>query len=159
MTNTQIEQALKLASIQQLTFEIEKRMMEMQRNLEQAKKSRLQLKVIEEDYKNYEYVNNSKIYKSCMKSVTKILGVNFQDILDKRRTKEVTEAMQIFCYLMRKNSTITVAKLGELINRNHSTITYAEKVVENAHIGNKPLYLKLVLCEEELKNINANSDL
>jgi chromosomal replication initiator protein len=55
-----------------------------------------------------------------------------EDILGKGKTKNIAAARQIATYLMRKLTTLTLEEIGNVLNRDHSTILHSIRKIEES---------------------------
>lgn len=159
MTESQIQYALHEATLEQLSFEIQRRVRNLENKLVTANEAKFNLELAHQEYKKLHLATSHKVFQKCKKAVCQTLLVDFQDIVSKKRKREYVEARQILIYLTRKNSTITTTDIGKLLNIDHATVLYSEKIILNSIIGNKNLHVKVTLCEEALKNINEAENL
>ncbi|MBQ8920899.1 MAG: chromosomal replication initiator protein DnaA [Oscillospiraceae bacterium] len=64
--------------------------------------------------------------------VSNLYGVTAEDIRSKKRSQQISNARKVAIYLVHSITTMTLASIGEEFgNRDHSTIVYAVKYVEN----------------------------
>lgn len=71
--------------------------------------------------------------------VAKKYGISKEDIYGRQRTKHIATARNISIYIIRKVTGISFPTIGELFERDHSTIISANNSVEN-NIKNTPLF-------------------
>ena len=71
--------------------------------------------------------------------VAKKYGVSKEDIYGRQRTKHIAAARNISIYIIRKITGISFPMIGDLFERDHSTIISANNSVEN-NIKNTPLF-------------------
>jgi chromosomal replication initiator protein len=71
--------------------------------------------------------------------VAKKYGVSKEDIYGRQRTKQIASARNISIYIIRKVTGISFPAIGELFDRDHSTIISANDSVKN-NIKNTPLF-------------------
>lgn len=67
--------------------------------------------------------------------------VTFDDIKSKSRKRNVVMARQLICYFIYEHTKLTLHKVAEMINRNHSTIIYSKDVVKELCFSDK-LYME-----------------
>ena len=68
-----------------------------------------------------------------IKSVVKITGVSTEKINSNKRDKISTLARRITMYLLREDGHMTSSAVGEMLGgKDHSTVIYAQKAIENA---------------------------
>lgn len=71
--------------------------------------------------KKDKFIQVDKLFES----IEKYMGINKNDILSKRRHREIVEARYIFAYICKNQTNWTWRTIGEYINRDHScTIHY-----------------------------------
>ncbi len=76
-------------------------------------------------------------------------SVSPDDVLGKGKTKNVTAARQVATYLMRKLTGLTLDEIGKILSRDHSTILYSIKKVEES-INTDPA------LNDTIRDITAN---
>jgi Bacterial dnaA protein helix-turn-helix len=64
-------------------------------------------------------------------AVAKIMGVSVDTLNGESKKYKHATARQVFCYVARKHTTKGLPSIGKSINRNHSTVLYAIKVVSD----------------------------
>jgi hypothetical protein len=92
--------------------------------------------------------------------------VDYDDMMSKRRFRELVDTRQMICYIINKyyHERVTLADIGLIINCDHSSVIHSIKCVNNLIQTNKPykkkLYEILFLIEndfsEHLKTISRN---
>jgi len=69
---------------------------------------------------------------SIIKAVCSNFKITPKDMVVKTRKREVVEARQVACVLIRKHSRLSYAKIGNLLGGlDHATMLYAMKKVDN----------------------------
>ena len=71
--------------------------------------------------------------------VAKKYGVSKEDIYGRQRTKHIATARNISIYIIRKITGISFPMIGDLFERDHSTIISANNTVE-ANVKSTPLF-------------------
>jgi chromosomal replication initiator protein len=64
---------------------------------------------------------------TVLKIVSKKTGVSVNEILSRSRIREVSDARQMFCYIMREKYGMRYAKIGRIIGRDHATAIHSCK--------------------------------
>lgn len=59
------------------------------------------------------------------------LGITKEQILSKNREREVVNARRIIALVLLKNKVCTTTKVGELLNRDHSSISHYKKTTNH----------------------------
>ena len=67
-------------------------------------------------------------YKVC-----KYYNITIEELVCKRRDRELVKARRDFCHLAFKNTNCTKEKIGQFLKRDHTSVTY--------HLGKKPVNL------------------
>lgn len=90
---------------------------------------------LEPNYKSRVLLNFVKTVNplDVLKVVAKETSVTVEDIISKTRIQNITEARQLFCYVIRERYGIPFVKIGKLINRDHATILHSVKAHKNRH--------------------------
>jgi chromosomal replication initiator protein len=57
-------------------------------------------------------------------------GLRFQDLTGRRRTAPVATARQVAMFLCREETDVPLARIGQVLGRDHSTVTYALGAIE-----------------------------
>jgi len=82
-------------------------------------------------------------------SVCEVFQVQWKSITNKNRSRMIVMARQIFCYLLRDHSrSISFSNIGDILHRDHTTILYSVKTIEDAIFIKDPIvtdYLDQVL--------------
>jgi len=73
-----------------------------------------------------------KIAKLIMVATTDYFNVSKSQIESKSRDTDVRMARQVFMVLTKKLTTLSFAKVGAIIGKDHSTVMHSEKVVNNS---------------------------
>lgn len=80
--------------------------------------------------------SNVQNYQSVINSVASIFGVQSEDIIGNKREKSVSNARQVAMYIFRKEMDYSFAAIGNIFDKNHSTVMYAVEKV-SARINSK----------------------
>lgn len=71
------------------------------------------------------------IQELIFRAIKSALDIDTDLLTSKSRKRDIVEARQIFMYLMIKRTHKSLEKIGNVVNRDHSTAIHARKVVEN----------------------------
>jgi chromosomal replication initiator protein len=63
--------------------------------------------------------------------------VSFDDIKSKSRKRNVVMARQLICYFIYEHTKLTLIKVAEMLNRDHSTIIYSKDIVKELCFSDK----------------------
>ena len=101
--------------------------------------------VASEHLSNVKMLSNSDKLESLLDFVCKLLGVTVEEAKGPVRFAEIVRARQIYCYFAREMG-FTFSKVASVINRDHATVIYGCKVVENRQFDFKILndYNKII---------------
>ena len=66
------------------------------------------------------------IYRVCS-----AFGVSYEQMKSLNRKKERVMARQALCYILKYNTTLTLERIGQLINKDHATVLYSCKAVQD----------------------------
>ncbi len=79
-------------------------------------------------------------------------GVDYNDILSKKKTSEITKARHMCVYLMRKILDMSYPNIGKKLNRDHTTIMSSYRLIETEIKNNSLFELEI---NEFIKDINS----
>lgn len=104
-------------------------------NLIDSKQSRIELKIAEEYgmpimFESNACKNLTKIQK-LKEAITHVMGLKFEDLITKSRTKETFFARMIIINHCREKEKMSLSEIGQLINRDHTTIMHGIKTYTN----------------------------
>ena len=54
-------------------------------------------------------------------------GISIDKFIGPRRDRQLSEARAVFCYIIRRRTEDTLMKLGELLNRDYTTVLHLSK--------------------------------
>lgn len=92
------------------------------------------------------------LIEDVQKAVANRLNVKVNDLLSKRRTKDVARARHIAMYLARKLTNESYAKIGqEFGDRNHATVLSAHDKINAERVQDNELDLDLKVLEQLIK--------
>ena len=69
----------------------------------------------------------------CVYKVCKYYNITIEELICKRRDRELVKARRDFCHLAFKNTNCTKEKIGQFLKRDHTSVIY--------HLGKKPVNL------------------
>lgn len=84
------------------------------------------------------------------KAIETALSISKNDMLSKRKYKDLIDAIRLFIHLLPYRSTTDV---GKILNRDHSTIVYHRRILNGILQYDKELQLKLAAVKMEIKNL------
>ncbi len=85
--------------------------------------------------------------------IAKKCGISVADLKSKNRNKDVSNARQIACYIMKKLTNHSLQAIGQFLNgRDHSTIIHAISTVEERRKTDRLFAVKIQRLEEEILN-------
>ena len=101
--------------------------------------------VASEHLTKVQMLSNSDKLESLLDFICKLLGVTVEEAKGNVRYAEIVRARQIYCYFAREMG-FTFSKVASVINRDHATVIYGCKVVENRQFDFKILndYNKII---------------
>ena len=80
-------------------------------------------------------------------------------IQNKSRERKLTDARHVYCYLMRKHTTLSLKVIGNTINRDHTTVINSMEACKNLLDAKDPVVLnaiteieRILLAEKFIKN-------
>lgn len=76
--------------------------------------------------------------KKAITATVEVAGISEKSIKSKTRRAEVTAARQILMHIARKHRKVSYQLLGEIFNRDHSTVMYSVREAENRLHTDKP---------------------
>lgn len=85
--------------------------------------------------------------------IAKKCGVTMSDLKSKNRNKDVSNARQIACYIMKKLTNHSLQAIGHFLSgRDHSTIIHAITTIEDRCKNDRTFAVKIQRMEEEILN-------
>ena len=90
--------------------------------------------IMEMDYYRtlHSEAGHTKIAKIVMAACTAHFGVTQSGIESKSRDTDIRMARQIFMVLTYKLTSLSLAKVGAMVGKDHATVSHAQKVVDNS---------------------------
>lgn len=75
---------------------------------------------LQEKAKEAAFENHKNVLYIC----SRVGNVSIDQICSPTRVKEVVQIRQIYCYLMVKNTRLSLAEIGKIVGRNHTTVIH-----------------------------------
>ena len=88
--------------------------------------------------------------EQIIKAVANFFNVPVEDLLTKKRKKEIVEPRQIIVYLLRELLNMSYPYIGEKIGRDHTTAIHAYEKINQEINKNSALYQKILLIKESI---------
>lgn len=82
--------------------------------------------------------------------VSKVTGVDHVKLLSRRREKEYVRARHIAIHLMIEMTDLSYVQIGSALNRDHTTVMYVKKKMENRKAGRSLLNTQLAEAKRRL---------
>lgn len=101
-----------------------------------------------------------KIYplEDLLRAVSQALIISEDAIKGPNRSERVKDARHLYCFLARKMKCYSCETIGEFINRDYSTVSYACKVIEGfIKMQDHQLITKLNKCRIQLTQSSFNN--
>jgi chromosomal replication initiation ATPase DnaA len=88
------------------------------------------------------------------KAIKTVMGISELQLESKSRKREIVEARQIYCYLMRKHTDLSLKAIGATIGgRDHSTVIHSLDALEDRIFAEEALNNKqVILVIEQIEN-------
>lgn len=102
------------------------------------------------DLINYQTRNVQVPHMDIIKGVAQFYGVNWLHLIGPIRKREFSEPRQIAIYLIRTKSKKTLAEIGDIFSRDHSSICYATDTVSDLIDTNSAYRLKFEQIKQQL---------
>ena len=88
--------------------------------------------------------------EQIIKAVSSFFNISLEDLLTKKRKKEIVEPRQIIVYLLRELLNMSYPYIGEKIGRDHTTAIHAYEKINQEINKNSALYQKILLIKESI---------
>ena len=69
--------------------------------------------------------------EEILEIVSKNCNVTVTDILSRTRIREIAEARQLFCYIIRERFGYPLSRVGRVVNRDHATAIHSIRAHKN----------------------------
>lgn len=91
--------------------------------------------------------------KMVIAAVSKVIDVSPDDILSRVQKREYVTGRQLVMFFMRKYfKSMSLVRVGKVVNRDYTTVIYSCEVVENLRDTDKAYRRNFERIDEELKN-------
>lgn len=112
------------------------------------------MEVAAEALKYYEQNSGAKIItpEVILENCAKFYSVRKEDLLGKRKTKEIAKARQVCMYFMRDTLGLSQLKIGKFFDRHHTTIMYGIREIEKELLVNPEFQLQIETLMADIKN-------
>ena len=67
---------------------------------------------------------------NLFKAVEKVTGISKEVLCSPARQRPIVEARYIFAYIIRKKTNLSLLEIGNLLNKNHSSIIFYNKQMD-----------------------------
>lgn len=116
--------------------------------------SEITLELTDEALKNILFTSKKKIsIQKIIQSTAEHFHLTVNDLCGKRRTKDIALARQVAMYLSRNLTELSLPKIGEEFGgRDHTTVLYAVRKIENILENNNEKKMTLDLIKSEIVN-------
>ncbi|MDO4503166.1 MAG: chromosomal replication initiator protein DnaA [Coriobacteriia bacterium] len=91
--------------------------------------------------------------ESVQQAVENFYRVSHADLVGKKRQRNITHARQVAIYLSRQLIDVPFADIGKKFNRDHSTIMYSYKCIEEKLDGNRDLNEEMEALRKEIMDL------
>jgi hypothetical protein len=91
--------------------------------------------ITQETNGNFHFGNsleNMPTSETILTEVCRLTATEPDDIKSKSRKQDTVIVRQMYCYVARKLTGATMEEIGNVINRNHATVTHSCKVIEQS---------------------------
>jgi len=68
---------------------------------------------------------------SIFKAIEKITGINKEELTSKARHRPIVEGRYLFAYIIKKKTNLTLNQIGKLLNKDHCSIIFYNKQMDN----------------------------
>jgi len=85
-------------------------------------------------------------------STSKVTGVSIRDIISRRRDPKIVHARHIAMFLSHELTTLTYVSIGKAMDRDHTSIMYAIKKLNNRGRGKSKVNTDMVKIKQLLAN-------
>lgn len=94
-----------------------------------------------------------------MNCVASYFTVSVDDILSPNRARNVSAARQMAFYLCREMTDLSLPKIGELFNRDHTTVMYAVKKISDDMAKKQNIYNTVMELTSRIKRTSQNQEI
>jgi len=72
-----------------------------------------------------------QLAKDILSTVTNYYGVSIEDIKGKCRKRKIVKPRQIIMFLLRTKARMVLSDIGEVLNRDHTTVIHSITCIQN----------------------------
>jgi len=72
-----------------------------------------------------------QLSKDILSTVTNYYGVSLEDIKGKCRKRKIVKPRQIIMFLLRTKARMVLSDIGEVLNRDHTTVIHSITCIQN----------------------------
>jgi chromosomal replication initiator protein len=72
-----------------------------------------------------------QLAKDILNTVTNYYGVSIEDIKGKCRKRKIVKPRQIIMFLLRTKARMVLSDIGEVMNRDHTTVIHSITCIQN----------------------------
>ena len=92
----------------------------------------------------YRKLNKDLYNERCIEVVCDTFGVNFHQLIGTSRERKLVYCRYILFEYMYKYGSFTVMKIGEIFNKDYSTVIHGRRVNSNMIFSKDRIYLEMV---------------
>lgn len=74
-----------------------------------------------------------------IEKICDVTGINPTTLSMRTRKREIVDARHIYCYIAKRETSLSLSKIGEPINRDHTSVLHAIKKIRNLKNNNKQI--------------------
>ena len=68
---------------------------------------------------------------SIFKAIEKVTGISKDELTSKARHRPIVEGRYLFAYIIKKKTNLTLNQIGKLLNKDHCSIIFYNKQMDN----------------------------
>lgn len=87
-------------------------------------------------------VNDHLKTRILVNIITKKFGIFEEELFSKKRDREIVEPRQLITYMIKKETELSLAQIGMIINRDHATVLHSVKAWNNLLDTEQPIRIK-----------------
>jgi chromosomal replication initiator protein len=88
--------------------------------------------------------------------IEKVTGITEEEMISKSRRRDFVEARFIFFYCMRKYSKVVLKSIGNMLQKDHSSVVYGARELEKLIEQDKTLATQLRIVEKYIQQGSLN---
>lgn len=106
--------------------------------------------------------NSKDKVENIKEIVCKVTDVDFNELISKSRKRNITEARQLFHYFVRRETNLSLTQIGQMTNRDHSSVIHSINFVNDSkfyypELRNKLTQVnELLVIEKTISNVESN---